>query len=78
MWMGGIAIYSSGTTLLGILGVSVGWALFQISLILCGNAAGLLTGEWRQMEARIQRVHIGGIVFLFLAIGMIAAANYSR
>jgi L-rhamnose-H+ transport protein len=30
MWMGGIALYSSGTTFLGVLGVSIGYGLFMI------------------------------------------------
>jgi L-rhamnose-H+ transport protein len=77
MWMGAIAIYSSGTTFLGILGVSVGWALFQITMILGGNLAGLMTGEWRQMEARIHKANLAGIVVLFLAMALFGFANYS-
>jgi L-rhamnose-H+ transport protein len=75
--MGSIAIYSSGTTFLGILGVSIGWALFQIVMILTGNVAGLLTGEWRQMEPRISRANLMGVAVLFLAVILIGAANYS-
>ncbi len=77
MWMGEIAIYSSGTTFLGILGVSVGWALFQITMILGGNLAGLMTGEWRQVEARIHKVNLAGVVVLFLAMVLFGLANYS-
>jgi len=77
LWMGAIAIYSSGATFLGVLGYSVGWALFQIALIMTGNVAGLLTGEWRAMPARISRVNMQGVAVLFLAVILIAAANYS-
>jgi L-rhamnose-H+ transport protein len=77
LWMGAIAIYSSGATFLGVLGFSVGWALFQIAMILTGNVAGLLTGEWRQMPSRISRANIIGVAVLFLAVIMIGAANYS-
>lgn len=77
MWMGAIAIYSSGTTFLGILGVSVGWALFQITMILGGNLAGLMTGEWRQTETRIRRANLAGVVILFLAMALFGLANYS-
>jgi L-rhamnose-H+ transport protein len=77
LWMGGIAIYTSGATFLGVLGFSVGWALFQISMILTGNVAGLLTGEWRQVPARISRANLEGVAVLFLALVLIAAANYS-
>lgn len=78
LWMGAIAIYSSGATFLGVFGFSVGWALFQIALILTGNLAGLLTGEWRQMPARISRANIMGVAVLFVAVIIIGAANYSR
>jgi L-rhamnose-H+ transport protein len=75
--MGSIAVYSSATTFLGILGVSIGWALFQIVMILTGNVAGLLTGEWRQMEPSISRANLMGVAVLFLAVILIGAANYS-
>jgi hypothetical protein len=45
MRLGAIAIYSSGTTFFGILGVSVVWALSHINMILGGSSAGLMTGE---------------------------------
>lgn len=77
LWMIAIAIYSSGATFLGALGFSVGWALFQISMILVGNVAGLAMGEWRQMPSRISKVNIQGVVVLFLAVIVIAAANFA-
>ena len=76
MWMGAIAIYGSATTYLGVLGVSIGWALFQILIVLTGNLAGVLTGEWRQVEARIFRANAVGVGVLFVAIMVIGAANY--
>lgn len=75
LWMGAIAIYTSGATFLGVLGFSVGWAMFQILMILTGNVAGLLTGEWRQTKARILRANIAGVTVLFLAVVLIGAAN---
>lgn len=76
LWMGAIAVYSSGATILGVLGFSVGWAVFQILMILTGNVAGLLTHEWRQIEPRISRVNLAGVAVLFLAVVLIGAANY--
>ena len=62
---------------LGILGVSIGWALFQTIMILTGNVAGWLTGEWRRMEPRISRANLMGVAVLFLAVILIGAANDS-
>lgn len=76
LWMGAIAIYSSGATFLGVLGFSVGWALFQIAMILTGNVAGVLAGEWRQTPAQVSRANVGGVAVLFLAVILIGAANY--
>jgi L-rhamnose-H+ transport protein len=75
MWMGGIALYSSATTYLGVLGVSIGFALFTIILILCGQLAGLFTGEWRQIPTRIYGWFAVGIALLLIAIVTFGAAN---
>jgi putative Ca2+/H+ antiporter (TMEM165/GDT1 family) len=74
--MGGIALYSSGTTFLGILGVSIGFALYTITMILCGQLAAVLTGEWHHMKTRIYTAFGGGLAFLLLAVATIGAANY--
>ena len=76
MWMGGIALYSSSTTFLGTLGVSIGFALFTITMIICGQSAAVLTGEWRLMERSIYRSFYTGIFFLVLAVIAIGTANY--
>ena len=76
LWMIPIAIYSSGTVFLGILGVSVGWALFQVMLLVSGNLAGIWTGEWRYTARRIFHVNLGGVAVLLIATAMMGAANY--
>jgi len=77
LWMIAIAIYSSGTVFLGVLGVSIGWALFQITLILSGNLAGMWTGEWKSSSKKIFNANLAGVAVLFLATVMMAVANYS-
>jgi hypothetical protein len=78
LWMGGIALYSSGTTYLGVLGVSIGFALFMSLVVLCGQFVAIITGEWAGVEPAIYRPFISGIALLFLAIGAIGAANYVK
>jgi L-rhamnose-H+ transport protein len=77
MWMIAIAIYSSATVFLGVLGVSIGWALFNITLILSGNLAGVWTGEWRTTSKSIINANLAGVAILFIATAIMAAANYS-
>jgi len=62
LWMGGIALYSSGTTYLGVLGVSIGFALFMSLIVRCGQFAAIITGEWAGCESAIYRL------FSFLAL----------
>lgn len=76
MWMGAIALYSSATTYLGTLGVSIGFALFTLTMIVSGQLAGVVTGEWRFMPRSVYRSFFAGIGLLGLAILAIGAANY--
>jgi L-rhamnose-H+ transport protein len=76
MWMGGIALYSSSTTFLGTLGVSIGFAMFTITMIMCGQMAAVFTGEWRMMQRSIYRSFHLGIFLLVVAVIAIGTANY--
>jgi L-rhamnose-H+ transport protein len=76
MWLGGVLLYSSATTYLGVLGVSIGFALFFVILILCGQMMAVFTGEWRQVPARISSKFAAGIALLFLAVFTFGIANY--
>ena len=76
MWMGAIALYSSATTYLGTLGVSIGFALFTITMILSGQLVAIVTGEWQLMQRSIYRSFYLGISLLMLAVIAIGAANY--
>ena len=76
MWMGAIALYSSATTYLGTLGISIGFALFTITMILSGQLAAIVTGEWRLMERSIYRSFFLGVCLLVLAVLAVGAANY--
>lgn len=76
MWMGGIALYSSATTYLGALGVSIGFAMFTIVAVLWGQMAAIFTGEWRKMQAGIYRPFALGVLTLISAVAIFATANY--
>ena len=78
LWMGGIALYSSGTTYLGVLGVSIGFALFMSLVVLCGQCTAIITGEWAGFDSTIYKPFISGIALLLLAIGAIGAASYAK
>ena len=75
LWMGAFAMYGVSSVYLGSLGTSVGWALFQIFMIMTANLSGLLTGEWRNAPRAAVASLGGGIALLALATVFIAAGN---
>jgi len=76
VWMVGIALYSSGTTFLGVLGVSIGFGLFMIVQILTRQLASVSTGEWYFTRPLTSKAFGVGIALLCVAFVVIAAANY--
>lgn len=76
LWMGGIALYSSGTTYLGVLGVSIGYAVFMLIMVLSGQLAGAMTGEWKSMTSQTYRAFFSGIAALLVAVLIMGGSRY--
>jgi L-rhamnose-H+ transport protein len=76
LWMAGIAIYSSGTTFLGSLGVSIGFAVYMIAMILNSQLAAIVSGEWHLMKPRTYRLFALGISLLVMAVLTMGASKY--
>jgi L-rhamnose-H+ transport protein len=76
MWMAGIALYSSGTTFLGILGVSIGFGLYMIMIVVSGQLAAVFTGEWHFTRRVTSGAFGAGIALLVVALIAIGGANY--
>ncbi len=76
LWMAGIALYSSGTTFLGSLGISIGFAVFMITMIISGQFAGMMTGEWHLMNPKTYKPFVLGVGILVVAVVMIGASRY--
>src|SRR5579883_177678 len=75
LWMGAFAVYGVSAVYLGTLGASLGWALFQIFMIITANLSGILTGEWEKASVHARSGLWAGLVLLAIATGMIASAN---
>jgi len=75
LWMGAMAIYGVASVYLGALGTSVGWALFQIFMIITANAFGVLAGEWTGAPIVAKRILGAGLLLLGLATALIAAGG---
>ena len=74
-WMGAFALYGVSSVYLGALGTSVGWALFQIFMIMTANLSGVMTGEWNGAPPAARRGLWAGLSLLALATAVIAAGN---
>jgi L-rhamnose-H+ transport protein len=77
LWMGAFALYGMSAVLLGTLGTSVGWGLFQIFMIATAIGSGVLTGEWKGSSRRA-RAYLGfGLGLLILATVLFTTGNRS-
>jgi len=75
LWMAAMAVYGVSSVYLGVLGTSVGWALFQIFMIMTANLSGVLTGEWAQAPPAARRRLWFGLALLASATIVIALGN---
>jgi len=71
----GFLLYGRGATILGDLGPSVGWPVFQATTILVSNAAGALSGEWRGSSKGALRFTFAGLGMLVSAIAVLSVGN---
>jgi L-rhamnose-H+ transport protein len=74
-WMGAFAIYGVSSVYLGALGTSVGWALFQIFMIMTATLSGIITGEWKSAPQTAKRGLWAGLGLLAAATAVIASGN---
>lgn len=64
----GVLIYGWGAANLGSLGASVGWPMFQTTIILASAAAAISVGEWRSVQKETFRLNIVGLMILIAAV----------
>jgi len=64
----GLSIYGIGAARLGEMGAIVGFPVFMSTIVLTGNIAGLVTGEWRQSPRIAYLYGVLGLAVLILAI----------
>ncbi len=68
-------LMGQGALLMGPLGASAGWGIYQVGQILGGQAVGLAYGEWRGADPKACRLMAGGVTVLIAAAGLLAWAN---
>lgn len=75
MWAGGVVLYGMGTSNLGKLGPSIGWAVFFGIAIAFANLLGFFKGEWRGTQPKSRIIAIVGLIVLLVGIGIVGWAN---
>jgi len=63
-WMGGTALYGTGSNYLGPMGPIVGWPVYMSMLILGGTFWGWWTGEWALCPTPIFRLLMIGVAVM--------------
>jgi L-rhamnose-H+ transport protein len=76
LWMGAFALYGMSAVLLGALGVSVGWGLFQSFMIITATVSGILTGEWKGAPRSARMLLALGLMCLLLATLLLSIAGH--
>jgi L-rhamnose-H+ transport protein len=75
LWMGSVAAYGTASTLLGVLGASIGWSIYQICIIFTANISGWIAGEWRGVSRQSKVALWGGLLVLGCATLAITYGN---
>jgi L-rhamnose-H+ transport protein len=76
LWMGSVAAYGTATTLLGVLGASIGWSIYQICIILTANISGWISGEWKGVSQHSKLALWSGLLLLGSATLAITYGNH--
>jgi L-rhamnose-H+ transport protein len=76
LWMGSVAIYGMATTLLGVLGASIGWSIYQICIIVMANVSGWIAGEWKGVSQLSKLILWSGILLLGTATVALTYGNH--
>jgi L-rhamnose-H+ transport protein len=77
LWFGGQALYGLGVLRMGSFGTVLGWPLLMGMIIVTGNVAGLLTGEWKGATQRSRLYLLLSMVLILVALGVLALGQRS-
>jgi hypothetical protein len=67
--------YGLGGWMLGTLGTSVGFAIFQSGSVLIGNGLGFMTGEWKGASSESKKWLALGLTVLIVGIVIVSIGN---
>ena len=71
----GIVLMAKGSLMLGVMGASVGWGVFEGVQIMGGQLVGFATGEWRGATSGPRRKMIAALAVILAAAVVMAYGN---
>jgi L-rhamnose-H+ transport protein len=75
LYTASIWLYTYGANRAGSMGAVLGFPAYMSSMIIAGNVAGALTGEWKDAAGASRIFALGGLLALIGAIVLISRAN---
>jgi L-rhamnose-H+ transport protein len=75
---GAILFFGVGASMLGALGIAVGYAVFMSFAIIIGNFNGFVTREWKGASTRSVAWLAAGILVLVVGVSALARGNYMQ
>lgn len=75
LYLGALSLYGIASVRLGAIGPVLGFPIFMSTIVLTGNTAGLITGEWKVAPRAAYVYGFVGMVFLILSIVAIGIGN---
>jgi L-rhamnose-H+ transport protein len=75
LFFGALSLYGIGSVRLGAMGPVLGFPIFMSTIVLTGNTAGLVTGEWRGSPKGAFVYGFVGMLLLIVSIVIIAVGN---
>lgn len=70
-----LSLYGIATVRLGAMGPVLGFPVFMSTIVLTGNTAGLITGEWKAAPKSAYLYGLTGITLLIFSIVVIGIGN---
>jgi L-rhamnose-H+ transport protein len=75
LFLGALSVYGIASVRLGAMGPVLGFPIFMSTIVLTGNTAGILTGEWKGAPKNSYFFMFSGMLLLILSIVIIGIGN---
>ena len=75
LFLGALSLYGIASVRLGVMGPVLGFPIFMSTIVLTGNTAGLITGEWKGAPRGAYVCGFVGMILLIFSIVAIGVGN---